>query len=270
VPAHWNITKWKDLPNELFVDSGAFSIKGDSIPPVDKVLERQLFIAKGWPSSKNLYLSHPDLLLPLRISFNDLNEIVALSINRAKKYFHLLKRSGTKAIPVGVIHGFDLETVLCIYYELKDIGYRHFALGSLGIRLSTTHRETCIKSIRTVQRYGIIPLHLFGVTLPFISSQEMDRNVESFDTSAPSKLGFYGTVLYGEPLRRYVIAPNAKQKFRDQSFTFRESITDPLPCKCPICRLDPESLLEKMESKAKINRTIHNYFQIKWELQKKT
>ena len=195
---------------------------------------------------------------------------MAFSINRARKYFHLLKRSGTKAIPVGVIHGFDEETVLCIYYELKEIGYRHFALGSLGIRVSTIHRETCIKSIRTTQRYGIMPLHLFGVTLPLIASQDLDRNVESFDTSAPSKLGFYGTVLYGAPLRRYVIAPNSKQKIHDQSFTFREAIAEPLACKCPICRLDPQRLVEKIEPKAKINRTIHNYFQIKWELQRKT
>jgi queuine/archaeosine tRNA-ribosyltransferase len=266
VPSYWNIGKWKNLPRELFVDSGTFSLRGDAIPPIENVLERQLFIANGWPSSKNLYFSHPDLLLPLKSSFNDANDRVALSLARAKEYFHLLSRSKTKATPIGVIHGFDEETVLCTYCELKDIGYRHFALGSLGIRLSR-YKKTCIKSIRTAQQYGVKPLHLFGVTLPLVANQDLDQDLESFDTSSPSKLGFYGTVLYGKPLKRYVIAPDSKQKFRDGSFTFRESITNPLPCKCPICKLDPQRLVRKPESKAKINRTIHNYFQIKWELQ---
>ena len=266
VPSLWNITNWKNLPNELFVDSGAFSIRGDVITPIENILKRQLFIAKGWPSSKNLYFSHPDLLLPLKSSFNDTNDRVALSLARAKEYFHLLSRSKTKAIPVGVIHGFDEETVLCTYCELKDIGYRHFALGSLGIRLSR-HKKTCIKSIRTAQKYGVKPLHLFGVTLPLVANQDLDQDLESFDTSSPAKLGFYGTVLYGKPLKRYVIAPDSKQKFHDLSFTFREAITNPLPCKCPICKLDPQKLVRKPESEAKINRTIHNYFQIKWELQ---
>ncbi|MFX0195359.1 MAG: hypothetical protein ACFFCW_04480 [Candidatus Hodarchaeota archaeon] len=268
VPKDWTVSSWETLPNELFIDSGSFSAKPSTIPSCEEVLQRQLFIAKRWPSSKRLYFSHPDLMLPINISFREKNEIVACSIERAKRYFSLLSKTESQAIPVGVIHGFDEETLLGTYYELFDAGYRHFALGSIGIRLAI-QRELCLKAIRIAQDYLLKPLHLFGITCLLINEKHLESGAESLDSSAPAKLAFYGTVLYGSPLMRYVIAPDSNQQFHGRCFGFRKILPEPLPCKCPVCKTDPERLISKYGKEAKKSRSIHNYFQIKWEIQAK-
>jgi tRNA-guanine family transglycosylase len=222
-------------------------------------------MSTGWPSDKKIFFSHPDLLIPPKIHFEETTRIITQSLERAKVYFDLISKTRTQAVPIGVIHGFDEETLLNTYCELKDIGYQHFALGSLSIRF-VTNRNICFKTLKIAQRYEIKPLHLFGITWPF-NHDNLFWEVDSFDSSAPAKLAFYGTVLYGPPLRRYVIKPTALQRFHDKCFTFRESLSEPLPCNCPICKQNPEYLFLKNDSEAKKSRVIHNYFQIKWEME---
>ena len=266
VPLDWSISKWTCLPNELFIDSGAYSIRNNQIPSSKNVLERQLTITKHWPLNKKLYFSHPDLLIPLNCNFKDQNKIIKSSLERAKVYFELLSKSACNAIPIGVIQGFDEESIVNSYYELKGIGFKYFALGSIGIRLSR-HKALCLEAIDIIKNYNIKPIHLFGITLP-IMGNDFASEIDSFDTSTPAKLAFYGTVLYGAPLERYVIKPTAKQKQHDRSFSFRKSIMKPLHCECPICRIEPKNLLSTYDKNAKKNRIIHNFFQIKWEIEK--
>jgi queuine/archaeosine tRNA-ribosyltransferase len=264
----WNITKWKNLPRELFIDSGAYSSRRERISDCSEVLDRQLFISREWPVSRNLYFSHPDILIPIRSNFETYNRIVSSSLHRAKVYMDLISKSKTHAEPVGVIHAFDEETLINSYYDLKEVGYRYFALGSIAQRLST-NKSSCLNAIDTAVKHRVKPLHLFGVTFS-TNLLNYVENIESFDSSASAKLGFYGTVLYGSPLQRYVIAPDSAQKHHDRCFKFRRTLREPLPCKCPVCKSGTENLTSKIGRKAKQNRTIHNYFQIKWETQKKT
>jgi 7-cyano-7-deazaguanine tRNA-ribosyltransferase len=266
VPLSWSVKKWKTLPQKLFIDSGAFSVRSAKISTVEKVLERQVFMAKGWPSSRKLYFSHPDILIPIKTNFKKFNQIIVQSIERAKAYFGLFSKRKMNASPVGVIHGFDEEAILNTHEILLRIGYRNFALGSLGIR-NMRYKDLCMNAIRIAEKFEIKPLHLFGITLPMNSNLSLGW-IDSFDSSSPIKLAFYGTVLYGSPLKRYVIAPNAIQKQHDISFKFRKSIPAPLPCKCPICRINPEGLIPYSGYESKKNRIIHNYFQIKWEIEK--
>ena len=72
----------------------------------------------------------------------------------------------------------------------------------------------------------------------------------------------------GFPLKRYVLAPNSEQKQRDIFFNFRDSLSKPLPCNCPICIDDKSRLLPLNGTKAKHDRAVHNYFQIKWATKK--
>jgi queuine/archaeosine tRNA-ribosyltransferase len=262
---NWSVSNWRTLPRVLFVDSAAFSNRSNQIPSCKEVFNRQLYIAKSWPEDRKLFFSHPDILIPLNSHFDEKCKIINLSLERAKKYFEFIAKSKCNANPIGVIHGFDEEDILNTYYELLDTGYRYFALGSIGSRISK-NRELCINAIKIVQKYDIQPMHIFGITP--IKNEEVLNNIASFDSAAPSKLGFFGTVLYGSPLKRYVIAPDAKQKYHDKCFTFRTSIPVPLPCECPICRVDPHKLTLKYNSNANQNRAIHNYFQIKWEIEK--
>ncbi len=266
VPNDWTIREWEVLPEELFIDSGAFSFRNNNIPSCQEILKRQLLIGQAWPKDKKLYFSHPDLLIPRKTTYKDQNSIIRRSIERGKEYIDRLYKFSSKAIPVGVIHGFDEESIVASYQVLKSFGYKNFALGSIGIRLSN-HKSLCLSAIDIVEKYRIEPVHLFGITLP-LGILNLSKTIFSFDSSTPTKLAFYGTVLYGTPLKRYVISPTAEQKFHMKCFTFRSSIPNPLPCECPVCKVDPKKLLEKYDSAAKFNRIVHNYFQIKWETEK--
>ncbi len=263
VPKSWNITKWSTLPKELFIDSGAFSTTS-ILPSVEDVLHRQRSIVAGWPSHKKLFFAHPDLLLPYSLSFKQTTSIINKSLQRAKSYLKLFNKCEVPANPVGVIHGFDEESLLGSYYELKEIGYQHFALGSLALRFST-NRAMCLHAIEVMSLYNIQPLHIFGISLPmFDEFTDQNFQINSFDSASSAKLGFYGSVLYGSPPKRYVIAPTAKQKMRDTFFRFRTGIDKPQQCDCPVCTDNPDRLVPYHGTKAKQDRALHNYFQLKW------
>jgi len=265
VPQYWNVSCWNNIPKELFIDSGAYT-KSNKLPSCRDVLSRQIAISKGWDFGRSTYFSHPDIIIPLKASYPQIVQIIKSSIERARDYFALLNKKKIQVIPIGVLHGFDEESLLCSYYELKNFGYKYFALGSIAQRFSTD-KSTCLKTIETVLLHGVDPLHLFGITW-VLQDQNGSLPIHSFDCSAAAKLGFYGTVLYGTPLRRYVIAPSSKQIMHDESFSFREAIPEPLPCNCPICIEDPSRLLPTKGSQAKHARSLHNYFQLKWNTMK--
>lgn len=267
VPRNWSVSDWPLLPKELFVDSGGFSYNQNNIPSCRDVLERQRFISRNWPGDRKLFLSHPDLAIPMQARFAEVNKIISLSLERAKEYINLFYRQNILATPIGVIQGFDEETILLSFQELKDAGYTFFALGSLALR-QARYKKICLDAIEVVTRYSISPVHVFGVTWPLLTS-DIPRGIESFDTSSPAKLAFYGTVLYGPPLKRYVISPNAFQEYHDRCFTFRKGIPNSLACVCPVCQTDPNNLSSYHGRAAKQKRTVHNYFQIKWDIQSK-
>jgi 7-cyano-7-deazaguanine tRNA-ribosyltransferase len=266
VPLNWSVSEWKQFPKELFVDSGAYSIRANKIPSCTEVLQRQLSITAKWPKAKKLYFSHPDILIPLNSNFKDQNDIIKFSLERAKEYLALLSKTSSFAIPLGVIHGFDEESIVNSYDFLKSIGYQYFALGSIGIRL-TRNKNIGLSAIDVILKYNIKPIHIFGMTLPLDGNNHLSRGIDSFDSSTATKLAFYGTVLYGSPLQRYIISPTAKQKYHDRCFTFRKHLSSPLPCECPVCKIDPNKLLSAYDPNAKFNRILHNYFQIKWEIE---
>jgi len=182
VPKSWNIRRWLTLPKELFVDSGAFTTTSD-LPSIEDVLLKQLSLTVGWDRQKKLFFAHPDLILPLKSNFRESNSIINQSLERAKTYLNLLHQKTVSAIPVGVIHGFDEESLVGSYYELKEVGYRHFALGSLALRFSR-NRDTCLKAIEIITDYGINPLHIFGISWP-MQEECKKYHIDSFDCSSP-------------------------------------------------------------------------------------
>jgi len=263
VTQNWCVSDWEQLPSKLIIDSGAFNYKKQLTP--GEIITKQVAMAKGWENPKTLFFSHPDLFLPKGVTFSEMIKLINKSIQRAKIYIEQLRQKKVNCNPIGVIHGFDTESLIASYFELKEAGYKHFAIGSLAVRVGT-NKSLCIKIIRILSDYLVYPLHIFGVLWPSYA-QDCPNQISSFDSASPSKLGFYGTVIYGHKLKKYVISPDAEQQHRDRFWNFREGIPSPLPCICPICKDDPMRLVPKKNRNAKIDRAIHNYFQIKWATQ---
>ena len=264
--SNWDITKWKTFPKRLFIDSGVYTAGNREMKNPEEILQDQIYICKKWPDEKLLYLSHPDVILPYNITYKECQKLINLNLERAKIYFDLINRMKRNLKPIGVIHGLCEEDILNSFYELVEIGYSFFALGSLGIRLSK-NRRIVLDLLNIVNDYCLDPIHIFGITIPLIQKSS-NFNFASYDTSTPIKLAYFGTVLYGTPLKRYLIAPSKKQIQRDKNFSFRIPIEKPMFCNCPICIINPNALLEGNANTIKYNRIIHNYFLLKWSTTK--
>ena len=262
LPSNWSTSQWNSLPQRLFVDSGIYTAGTKNIIDGAGILNDQIRICKNWPDDKPLYFSHPDIIIPYNATFKESQKLININLERAKIYYGSVSKLNKKIEPVGVIHGLCEEDILSSFFELKSIGYKYFAIGSLSIRL-VKNRELVLQLLQIINDYDLCPLHIFGITIPLIENSHKLK-FTSYDTSSPIKLAYYGTVLYGTPLKRYVISPSMKQIQRDKNFAFRVPIEKPMDCECPICINNPKALIEGSSIKLKFNRIIHNYFQLKW------
>lgn len=263
---NWDISRWSKLPASLYVDSGIYSDRS-SRPSVESILDSQVRISKNIKSIP-VYYSHPDILLfkgfAQSIIIDSLNE----NLKRAEDYIKLFRVKNISGIPVGVIHGLDPETIYMTYLRLIKLGYQYFAIGSLSVRI-THNRQLVIGLLQFILDSGINPVHVLGLTLPLIN--EFDPgSFASFDTSAPIKLAHNGSVLYRSPLRRCILRPNAFNHLRANVYSFRTALEEPLDCDCPVCRVDSEQLIGDNNARVRVNRSLHNYFMLKREVEERS
>jgi tRNA-guanine family transglycosylase len=262
--ANWSVKEWEMKPKNIFIDSGAYS--NVKYPSIENVLKDQIRIADGANQSGNIYYSHADVILPGNLKYIDEIGIIKKNLNRALEYIELFNKLKVKGTPVGIIQASCEEDLLCSYFQLKEFGYEYFAIGSISKRMKA-EKDILKNTLHVINAHKLKPIHIFGITLPLFAGSSIFENITSFDTSTPIKLGYYGTVLYSNPLRRYVIKPTSYQKHRDKNFAFRIHLDEPIACSCPICLNDPLALTHKDMKTAKINRIIHNYFQIKFAVE---
>lgn len=265
MPKNWTTREWEQYPNKIIVDSGIYTSSKQSLNTVENVFEMQFALVKKFPTERECFFSHPDVIIQKNLSFYDESIIIKSNLKRAYEYIKLLKQKNIFRKPIGVIHGFDPDTVYFSFQELSRMGYEFFGIGSLSIR--SINNKSLIRDILSFSsELGIKPLHVFGLTLPFHSGLN-EFSINSFDTSTPVKLAYNGTVLYDNPLKRYIIKPNNYQELRAGVYTFRTIIEKPLKCNCPICEKDSDNLIVGTPDEQKKKRMIHNYFQLKWSIQ---
>lgn len=263
--SEWSIRKWDVKPKAIFIDSGSYS--SNKYLPVSEIIKDQSRISSGWEFNNNIYFAHPDVMLPSGSTYDEEIMIIRNNLERAKEYIELFSKNKLSGIPVGIIQASCEEDLLCSYYHLKEIGYEYYAIGSISKRMKV-EKEILKNTLEIINTHKLGPIHMFGITLPLIADSDILENVTSFDTSTPIKLGYYGTVLYTNPFRRYLIKPNSHQKHRDNNFAFRQHLEEPIECHCPICSDNRAALIQTDSKTAKINRIIHNYFQIKFAVEK--
>lgn len=262
---NWDVTKWSKLPARLYIDSGIYS-NVKSRPTEKSILAEQLRISQNL-SEIPVYYSHPDILIPTGTDYRAADFLIRENLKRASIFLRLFKEKSVNGIPVGVIHGFDYETIYLTYQELIKMGYEYFAIGSLSVRINY-ERTLVIEILNFLIRAGIKPIHVLGITLPLLN--EIKSNAfSSFDTAAPIKIAHNGSVLYSPPLKRYIIRPNSLDSLRAKVYSFRIPIPDPLECRCPVCIEDKEQLVGDNNALIRNKRSLHNYFILKWETEKR-
>lgn len=260
----WSVSQWETMPGSLMLDSGAYSPGGAS-SSVSTCLEAQSRMLEGWPSDREAFLIHYDKPLRPGIPFEEYQARVTENIENAKAYIDAFPAK-RNLFPVAVIHALDEETLAASYLEMRGMGYRRFAIGSL-VSLSSGSRTKLDDLLKACRDIKIENLHVLGISSPLFLTEEVRGSVASFDTSSHIRNAIAGTVLYSAPYGRFVIRPNERQKVGMRSFTFRTALPAPRHCACPPCSSSPDSLSGPDERTAKRMRKIHNAHHLIQEVQ---
>jgi queuine/archaeosine tRNA-ribosyltransferase len=170
--------------------------------------------------------------------------------------------------PIGVIQGYDADSVYNSGVALAEMGYRRFAVGSL-IALMRRHRYDDIRHMVAAAYEAVgSRLHVLGVTSPNLFDDFKRLGVESLDSSTPIREAVQGGIHYSHPYRRFR-APGVTPAAHDMLRSKRPgtALDRPLPCPCPVCQVDPYRLFQLGSKAAANHRSLHNYFHLKWEIE---
>ncbi|NJK81973.1 MAG: hypothetical protein HC914_19785 [Chloroflexaceae bacterium] len=261
----WQATNWSVLPTELIIDSGAFQYhkEGRTMHP-ETVLTRQLQMAEGLPIS--IGICHLDVPMLGTRNTAELDRRINRNLSHAR---WLMKHIVTQGLPnhispLGVIQGYSVERIYTVGRMLVEMGYTRFALGSLAGMVASS-RDELLRRVEAAMEAVGPHLHILGVSSTTVLPDIARAGVTSIDSGAPIHEAWRGGIFYSHPFRRYKLPSAYFQEWR-RSYSFSEILTEPLPCDCPVCQDNPESVLQ-LNGKRSINlRSVHNYYHLLREL----
>jgi hypothetical protein len=299
VSMRWNVKKWNFLPRKLIVNAGVVEKRKKlGLKNPKDVLLRQLEIIDD--CSIETFICPPDFPLPRKPLHNfDLDQILNENIKNAKIYYQEFQKLAS-SLPqniklMGIIHGYDEESLFRVVKELTNIGYCYFALGSQEAksRLDRGSIASFINKLIQIVKY----LHVLGVTSVDLHQKYIPLSlIHSVDSATPIKESYNNGIYFSHPLRRFKVcterlninwiknwgyASLVCNPFRvnncDKSCKKVEehlkhrivNFTDLPVCKCPVCRKfgQVEGLFRTGRKVFNNRRALHNYFHLKKEFE---
>jgi len=297
VSKKWTAQKWHFPPRKLIVASGRPEKRGHlGLTSIDQILSAQLKLTANL--ERDAFLCYPDFPLPRKIvSVAHAREMLEKNLKNADSYyakFEAKRSEFPNFVPLGIIHGYDYDSLVNMAKQLRKIGYKHFALGSQEAK-SRLDRGTIASFVETLLKV-VGYLHILGVTSSDLFSGYLPTGIHSIDSATPVKEAFTNGIYFSNPIRRFKICTerlnvNWIQEWgyaslvcspffesscgklcKDVDEKFRERIVryDSLPeCGCPVCKKlgVVEGLLRVGSKKYNNRRALHNYFHMKKEFQ---
>lgn len=160
----WSVRRWPSLPEHLIVDSGAYQYyRSQRAPSPEEVLRRQLEICAGHSGPTGL--CHLDVPLLGRQGFHELKRGVVESLQHAERLLEGVQNGHLpdNVYPIGVIQGYDVESVYAAAQALQEMGYTSFALGSLAALATRDGAEILRRVEAAVEAVGP-NIHILGVS----------------------------------------------------------------------------------------------------------
>jgi tRNA-guanine family transglycosylase len=260
------VTRWPLFPKSLILDSGGFqNRKGASQILPQAILARQLAMAEGYPGRAGL--CHFDVSLSGTRQLPELERRLAQNLTHAQWLMDHLQVHPLPAnrYPIGVIQGYSVETVYHSALILAEMGFEHFALGSLA-SLASSARDQLLRRVEAALEAVGPALHILGVSSVTILAELVSLGIRSADSSAPMHEAWRGGLFYSRPFRRYKI-PSPHFKEWQRSYSFAELLSAPLPCDCPVCQDELGPLLfQPLGRQAIHGRGIHNCYHLLQEV----
>jgi len=260
---NWKLSRFPKIPKHLLIDSGGFRFAlypHERIRPKD-VFTRQISILGGLEVDTIFCpLDYP--ILDPTISSNEKDRRITETIANAYELKNLVvKNNFSESIQImGIIQGYDSESILHCAQEIKQIGFSIYGIGSLAKIWNQTIIKERIKSICSI----INPkkIHVFGISsLPLVKFMK-NKGIASFDSARPAISALNNIVIYSRPFRRFgILEPNGVP-IRGP-FPIERRLSNPLPCTCPVCKYGNSTILGVGKREYIRNRTVHNYYHLK-------
>jgi len=261
----WKATNWSAPPAALIIDSGAFQYhkEGRTMHP-ETVLTRQLQMAEGLTIPTGI--CHLDVPMLGTRNTAELDRRITRNLTHARWLMDYIVTHGLPPhiYPLGVIQGYTVERIYVVGRMLAEMGYTTFALGSLAGMVASS-RDELLRRVEAAMEAVGSNLHILGVSSVTVLPEIARTGVASIDSGAPIHEAWRGGIFYSRPFRRYKLPSPHFQEWR-RTYSFSDILTEPLPCDCPVCQDDPESVLQ-LSGKRYINlRSVHNYYHLLREL----
>jgi 7-cyano-7-deazaguanine tRNA-ribosyltransferase len=268
VSNEWNIKRFPVLPCNFMVDSGGYrygTTKIGEYPP-KKILKKQLSIISdtGIPSIV-CPLDYPILEAGLSSNYKDRNIHQTIAFAYELKNHISQMNLGNNILPMGIIQGDNPDTICHCAYELKAIGFSIYGLGSLANIKNKKMIEGRVLSVIPI--VGAENLHLFGMSSIKIAHFLNSIGIRSIDSARAAKAAAYNQILYSNPFRQYGIFEGDNVELKGE-IPIARRLAKPLPCCCPVCRIEPDQILGVGKRKNIQMRTLHNYYHLKLEFNK--
>lgn len=261
-PRTFRLTKLSRVPRRVLLDSGAYTLRrryGDTMTQRD-LFRWQMEILEGVDLSRTkVLLSHFDQPLEPGISPGEAYKRMERTIAHAWDFLTLAAREGLdKQVElVGVVQGYDPDSIRWCSRELKRLGFHRFGVGSLALLYRPQEIEARVRAAQEEVGAG---LHVFGISSVPILRSLRELGVESVDSARPVKEAMFYVLLYSEPFRRFALAGRRRTDMGGKQ------LKRGLPCACPICRVNSQLMFGVGAKRFTNMRAIHNYWHLKREV----
>lgn len=257
VANRWKVSDLPYQPQSLMIDSGGFrySLIGNA-PTQKQVFERQIKMIQNVTSDVTLcQLDYP--LVDPQLSSNQRDRLIYQTLANAYEFRHLanLYPLPTNVDLMGIVQGYDIDSMVYCAHELKHMGYTRFGIGSLAMIFNM---EQIVERIKVVIDVVGSNVHVFGVTGERIAPKLRNLGVGSIDSSRPAKAAMFNVVFSSNPFKRHRIRPTRG------TYTQTTYIEEPFICPCPACHGEANQDLLKIGKREYVFlRTLHNYYHLK-------
>lgn len=261
----WSMSSFKRLPSCLLLDSGgyryAFSPK-EALSP-QSVFNKQLSMLEDI-SIPTIICARDYPILNPNLSSNQKDIFITKTIAYAYELMNLTQKIHLpeNITPMAIVQGYDEDSLSYCAYEMKNIGFTLFGIGSLAELRNhdrIMHRLRVVASILDPQN-----IHVFGISAIDTVLAMKEMGVNSIDSARPAKSAAFNELIYSQPFRRFGIQEESEdQTLKRGRMPSHRRLKKPLPCDCPICQKNPELIMGVGKREFIRSRAVHNYYHLK-------
>lgn len=265
VARDWTIRQLAALPSRLLIDSGGYryAIAPHETLSPKQILTRQLDLLDGVPIPAIICASDCPVL-DSAVGSNARDRCISQTIASAYEFKNLIMQKGLppNVTPMAIVQGYDIDSFAFCAYELKQIGFPLYGIGSLAVLRQHTPIMQRVGAVTEI--IGASQLHVFGVSGVQTARTLREMGIHSIDSARPAKAAAYNEILYSQPFRRFGIWETAFEAGHIKGrIPVSRRLVAPLPCDCPACTRDASSIMA-VGQRANIRaRALHNYYHLK-------